>query len=163
MKAINIRFFSPQDNQVPEPKKGKITTPKKVILTGYISASGRLIFPVKTMGQLGVDVENTSFKIGMAAGKRKAKSLYMVKADGNQDDTFRLEKAAKSYSLPLAVILKKSGVDFTQSKYSFTIKLFDYQGSTALELQLHQDEATPKAVYTGKPRGRRTKTKGVDV
>ena len=159
MKAINIRFFSIQDNQLDKPKKDKSTTPRNVVLTGYISASGKLIFPAKTVTQLGVDVENTSFKIGIAAGKRKAKSLYLVKVDGIQDDTFRFEKAAKSYSLPLAVILKKSGVDLSQSKYSFTIESFNYEGSTALELQLHQDVAAPKAVYTGKPRGRKPKAK----
>lgn len=162
MKATAIRFFSPQENQLPNHKKENATQPKKIILTGYISTSGKLVFPAKAVAELGIDTENNTFKVGVPQGKRKAKLLYLVPAENGQDDTFQLEKAAKSYTLSLGVILKKSGVDFTQSKYSFTIELFNYDGNTAMELQLRQqEEAAPKAAYTGKPRGRKSKEKAV--
>lgn len=162
MKVIDIRFFSPQDNQAANPKKEKSTTPKKVILTGYISAAGKLVFPAKTMAELGVDVEQTAFKVGIAAGKRKAKSLYLIEVDRSLEESFPLEKGAKSYTMSLAAILTKSGVNYATSKYSFLIELFDYEGSTALELQLRQDEVTPKVPYTGKPRGRKSKSKAME-
>lgn len=160
MKAPAIRFFSPQENQRPNHKKEKATQPKKIILTGYISTSGKLVFPAKAVAELGIDAENNTFKVGVPQGKRKAKSLYLVPTANGQDDTFQLEKAAKSYTLSLGVILKKSGVDFTQNNYSFTIDLVNYEGNTAMELQLRQqEEAAPKAAYMGKPRGRQSKEK----
>ncbi len=161
MKANEIRFFSPQENQVIKNEKAKATQPRKVILTGYISASGKLVFPAKTAAELGIDAENSTFKVGMPQGKRKAKSLYLVPAEDGQDDTFQLEKGAKSYTLALPYILKKSGVDFSAGKYSFLIDLFNYEGSTAFELQLQQGEAAPKAPYMGKPRGRKPKATAV--
>ena len=92
------------------------------------------------------------------AGKRKVRSLYLVETTKSQEDAFPLEKGTKSYTLPLAIILVKSGLDFTKNKYSFLINRFDYEGGTALELQLQQDQAAPKAPYTGKPRGVRLKS-----
>ena len=157
MKPVAIRFFSPQENKLPIQKKGKADQHKKVVLTGYISNTGKLVFPAKTVTGLGLDVDRNSFKVGMQAGKRKVKSLYLIPATDSQDDTFRLEKAAKSYTLSLPVILKTSGVDFSSTKYSFLIELFDYEGTTAFVLQLSKDEAAPKVAYTGKPRGRKPK------
>ncbi|GAB4015276.1 hypothetical protein GCM10028808_40150 [Spirosoma migulaei] len=163
MKSIDIRFFSLAENSLPKAKKEKAVKAKKVILTGYISNAGKLVFPAKTTTGLGVDFENTTFKVGMQEGKRKAKSLYLVPVSDSQEDTFQVEKAAKSYTLSLPFILKKSGVDFGKSKYAFTIRLFDYEGSTAFELQLSQEDAAPKVPYTGKPRGRKPKTNSVEV
>ena len=157
MKPVAIRFFTPQENKLLPKKEVKASKLKDIILTGYISGSGKLVFPAKTVAGLGLDVDNTAFKVGMQAGKRKVKSLYLIPAGDSQDDTFQLEKAAKSFTLALPVILKKSGVDFSSTKYSFLIELFDYEGTTAFMLQLSQDEAAPKAAYTGKPRSRKPK------
>lgn len=132
---------------------------KKLILTGYISNVGKLVLPAKTAADLGVDFENTTFKVGMQEGKRKAKSLYLVPASDNQEDTFQVEKAAKSYTLSLPFILKKSGIDYEKSKYAFTIHFFEHEGITALEFRLIQEDANPKVPYTGKPRGRKPKAK----
>ncbi|MBN8820423.1 hypothetical protein [Spirosoma sp.] len=43
-----------------------------------------------------------------------------------------------------------------------TIRFFEHEGSTALELRLNLDETTPKAPYTGKPRGHKPKVKEVE-
>ncbi|GAB3226536.1 hypothetical protein [Spirosoma arcticum] len=157
MKAIEIRFFSPQENNAPTQKKGKGAKLKAIILTGYISGSGKLVFPAKTVAGLGLDGGNTRFKVGIEEGKRKAKTLYLVPAVDGQGDSFQLEKAAKSYTLSLPFILKKSGVDFSAHKYVFRIELIEYEGSQAYALQLSQDGVTPKAAYSGKPRGRKPK------
>ncbi|GAB4029029.1 hypothetical protein [Spirosoma koreense] len=156
MKAANIRFFSPTENKQPTAKAEKATKPAKVKLSGYVSSAGKLVFPAKTVAHIGVDLDNTSFKVGMDEGKRKAKSLYLVPSS-TTEETFVFEKAAKSYTLALPFILKKSGIDFAKTKYDFTIRLFAYEGTTAFELKVAPEAAAPKVPYTGKPRGRKPK------
>ncbi|GAB3956386.1 hypothetical protein GCM10028805_46080 [Spirosoma harenae] len=161
MKKLSIRFFSSAENSAAKDNKIKEPKAKKVVLTGYISTSGKVVFPTKTVADLGIDLESAVFKVGMQEGKRKAKSIYLVPAT-DQADTFQFEKAAKSYTLALPFILKRSGVDFEKGKYNFTIRFFNHDDATALELQLDQEEATPKAPYTGKPRGRKPKSQEVN-
>lgn len=154
MKALPLRFFSPQENSVPKEK----SVTKSVSVTGYISSTGKLVFPAKSIGQLALDPETTLFKIGTQEGKRKVKSLYLIPATGEQSDAFEMVKAAKSYGIPLASILQKSGVDFANTKYTFVVQPFDYdEGVTGYELQL--SDQSPKQEYTGKPRGRKPKVK----
>jgi hypothetical protein len=157
MKAVDIRFFSSEENTLQKERKVKEAKLKKIVLNGYISGAGKLVFPAKIVGDLGVALENAAFKVGMQEGKRKAKSLYVVPADEAETNTFQFEKAAKSYTMSLPVILKKSGIDFKETKYVFSIDRFDYEGATALELQINPLEETPKKPYTGKPRGRKPK------
>lgn len=158
MKALPLRFFSPQENNVPKEKN----TTKSVPLTGYISSTGKLVFPAKTVGQLALDPDSIRFKIGTQEGKRKIKSLYLIPATDEQTDAFALTKAAKSYGIPLASILQRSGVDFVNTKYAFTVKPFDYEeGVTGYELQLN--DQSPKPEYTGKPRGRKRKAAQEEV
>ncbi|AUD06590.1 hypothetical protein [Spirosoma pollinicola] len=156
MKAINIHFFSPTENQQPKAKAEKAAKPAKLLLTGHISTTGKLVLPAKTVAHLGVDLNKTSFKVGMDEGKRKAKSLYLVPSSSNAE-TFVFEQAAKSYTLALPFILTESGVDFVKTKYDFTIRLFEYEGTTAFALQLAPEAAEAKVPYTGKPRGRKPK------
>lgn len=156
MKAVNIRFFSPADNSDQKTKVPKAPKLPKVVLTGYISPAGKLVLPDKTAANLSIDLDKTFFKVGMDQGKRKAKSLYLMPTISGQEN-FSFEKAAKSYTLALPLILKKSGVDYANAKYSFTIRLFEYEGTTAFELQLTPETATSKKPYTGKPRGRKPK------
>ncbi|WP_080240056.1 hypothetical protein [Spirosoma rigui] len=157
MKATALRFFSPEDNS--ETKK-KAAAPKPVTLTGYVSAAGKLVFPDKTVSQLGIDADATRFKIGVQEGKRKIKSLYLVAADDNAADSFEMSKAAKGYTIALALILQKSGIDYAATKHTFTIEPFTYEdGVTGFELQL--SSSAPKPAYTGKPRGRKPKNSEV--
>ena len=160
MKAINIHFFSPTENQLPKDKAEKAGKLAKLILTGYISNTGKLVLPVKTVAHIGVDLSKTSFKVGMDEGKRKAKSIYLVPSSSD-GETFFFEKAAKSYTLALPFILKRSGLDFAKTKYDFTIRLFEYEGTTAFALQLTSEAAAVKVPYTGKPRGRKPRQASV--
>jgi len=158
MKAKQIRFFSPNENS--ETKKEKRVA-KAVPATGYISGTGKLIFPNKTIGQLGFDPQSTQFKVGTLDGKRKIKSLYLIPAGSDEEGTFGLEEAAKSYGIPLAYILQKGGIDFAENKYTFTVKAFEYEpGVTGYELKLNDQIVKPE--YTGKPRGRKPQNKSVD-
>ena len=157
MKNTQIRFFDPQDNTIQKEKKEKKSTP----VTGYISPAGKLVFPAKSISQLAFDPENTKFKIGTQEGKRKIKSLFVIPVTGDQEGAFELEKAAKSYSVSMPVILQKSGIDYTKAKYVFTVKPFDYEeGTEGYELVLN--DQSPKAAYTGKPRGRKPQAKSTE-
>lgn len=134
---------------------------KPIPATGYISATGKLVFPAKTIAQLGFEPENSQFKIGTQEGKRKIKSLYLVPVTDGESESFSLEKAAKSYTISLALILQKGKIDYAQTKYIFTVNPFDYEtGVTGYELLLA--DQTPKAPYTGKPRGRKAQPKTID-
>lgn len=155
MKVSALKFFSPLENSKPVEKKAS----KPVILKGSISTSGKLVFPDKIVEKLSIDPSATLFKIGSQAGKRKLASLYLVPAT---DGEFKMVKAAKSYTIPLGVILKTGGVDYSDAKYSFIISSFEYEGVTAFELELVKDQAAEKAPYTGKPRGRKPKVKATE-
>ncbi|WP_428667166.1 hypothetical protein [Runella sp.] len=154
MKVSALKFFSPLENSKPVEKKAS----KPVILKGSISGSGKLVFPDKIVEKLGIDPSGTLFKIGSQAGKRKLSSLYLVPATAGEPDLFKMVKAAKSFTIPLGVILKTGGVDYSDTKYSFIISSFEYEGVTAFELELVKDQAE-KVPYTGKPRGRKPKVK----
>ena len=153
MKAKQIRFFSPQENSESKPQKKK-TAAKATPATGYISSAGKVVFPNKTVSQLGIDPESNQFRVGTQEGKRKIKSLYLIPGEGGQEEAFPLEKAAKSYSMSLSYILQRGGIDYANAKYTFTVKPFDYDDEVqGFELKLSND--LPKPEYTGKPRGRK--------
>ena len=150
MKDKAIRFFSPQENTL---TKNKSEAQPKI--TGYISASGKLVLPATTLQQLGIDPEATKFKIGTQQGKRKLKFLYLIPVSGEQSETFELVKSGRGYVIPLDLILKNGGVDFSANKYTFTLTTFDYEdGVTGYELELSTSDVV-KVPYTGKPRGRK--------
>ncbi|WP_018620907.1 hypothetical protein [Spirosoma luteum] len=153
MKAKQIRFFSQNENSETKQSKTK-TEAKPTPATGYISTAGKVVFPNKTIDQLGFDPQDSWFKVGTQEGKRKIKSLFLVPGTSGQEEVFELEKAAKSYSISLPYILQKGGIDYSNTKHTFTVKPFDYDGNVqGFELKLASD--TPKAAYTGKPRGRK--------
>lgn len=155
MKEKAIRFFTPEENTNPKPSKAAT---KAVQLTGYISGAGKLVFPAKTLNQLELEADTVQFRIGTPAGKRSLKSLFLVPTHEPQADTFPFQKAAKSYTLALGVILEKGGVDYRQTKYTFTIEPFDYEaGVVGYQLRLEGTSSAEKPAYTGKPRGRKPK------
>lgn len=152
MKTTQIRFFSRQENSEQKEK----SAPKSTPVTGYISGAGKLVFPVKTISQLGIEPDGNRFKIGTQEGKRKLKSLYLVPDASGDPEAFDLEKGAKSYTISLPIILQKGGIDYSNSKYTFTVKPFEYEeGVSGLELMLTSQESKE---YTGKPRGRKAKS-----
>jgi hypothetical protein len=152
MAQISLHFFSPADNQ-PKPEKSKSVSPK---LTGSISATGKLVFSSSTIEQLAIEADAIRFLIGRDEGKRKLKALYLIPTSPEDTNGFALEKGAKSYTIPLAFILQKGGIDYGATKYVFTISSFDYQpGIIGYELTLN--DTAPKLPYTGKPRGRKPK------
>ena len=153
MKAKQIRFFSQNENSEAKTQKEKKAV-KETPATGYISSAGKVVFPNKTITQLGIDTENNQFKVGAQEGKRKIKSLYLIPGASDLGETFELEKAAKSYSISLPYILQKGGIDYANAKYTFTIKPYNYEDVQGYELKLTND--SPKAEYSGKPRGRKS-------
>lgn len=157
MKPKTIRFFSPQDNALAKPAKGKkAKQAKPVKLEGYISPVGKLVFPAKTIDQLELEADSIRFKIGTDQGKRKIKTIYLVPTHDAQEQSFALDRAAKSYSVNLGVILQKGGIDYKTTKYKFILSPFTYQeGIIGYSIVL--ENAAPKLAYSGKPRGRKPK------
>ncbi|MGN7885396.1 hypothetical protein [Dyadobacter sp. 22481] len=151
MKLKAIKFFFPEENV------SKVKAPPKAtpLPTGYISVSGKLVFPAAALRDLGIDPESANFKIGTQEGKRKIKSVYLVPA-ADSGQTFSFEKSGRGHVIPLAVILKKGGVDFVSQKLVFKISTFDFDQTTK-GYQLAIENEVPKPEYTGKPRGRKAK------
>lgn len=151
MKLKAIKFFSPEEN-VP---KSIVVEKAAPLPTGYISNSGKLVFPASALRDLGIDPDSAHFKIGTQEGKRKIKSVYLVPA-ASSDQTFSFEKSGRGHVIPLAVILKKSNVNFESEKLIFKISTFDFDETTkGYELAIETE--APKPEYTGKPRGRKPK------
>ena len=90
MKLKAIKFFSPEENVSKVKEAAKAVS----LPTGYISNSGKLVFPATVLRDLGIDPESANFKIGTQEGKRKIKSLYLVLAS-NSDRTFSFEKSGR--------------------------------------------------------------------
>jgi hypothetical protein len=150
MKLKAIKFFSPEEN-LPKTKHAKAAP----LPAGYISNSGKLVFPAAVLGDLGIDPASTHFKIGTQDGKRKIKSLYLVPA-ASSGQTFSFEKSGRGHVIPLAVILKKGGINFESEKLIFKISTFDFdQATKGYELAIEAETSKPE--YTGKPRGRKPK------
>ncbi|MCF0052079.1 hypothetical protein LXM25_18570 [Dyadobacter sp. LJ53] len=148
MKLKAIKFFSPEEN-VPKTKAAEKAAP---LPTGYISNSGKLVFPAAVLGDLGIDPESTKFKIGTQEGKRKIKSVYLVPS-ASSEQAFSFEKSGRGHVIPLAIILKKGNVNFESEKLIFKISTFDFDQITkGFELAIEAE--APKSEYTGKPRGR---------
>ncbi|WP_342083567.1 hypothetical protein [Dyadobacter sp. OTU695] len=154
MKPRAIKFFSPEEN-LPKTKQAKAAP----LPAGYISSSGKLVFPAAVLAGLGIDPASTHFKIGTQDGKRKIKSMYLVPAVGS-DQTFSFEKSGRGHVIPLAIILKKGNVNFESEKLIFKISTFDFDQATQV-YELTIETETPKPEYTGKPRGRKPR-KAVD-
>lgn len=149
MKLKAIKFFSPEEN-VPKTKEAAKEAP---LPAGYISNSGKLVFPATVLRDLGIDPESTKFKIGTQEGKRKIKSVYLVPSTSS-DQTFSFEKSGRGHVIPLAIILKKGNVNFESEKLIFKISTFDFdQAIKGFELAIESE--VPKPEYTGKPRGRK--------
>ncbi|WP_342086165.1 hypothetical protein [Dyadobacter sp. OTU695] len=149
MKLRAIKFFSPEENV----SKTKEAAKEALLPTGYISNSGKLVFPATALRDLGIDPESTKFKIGTQEGKRKIKSVYLVPS-ASSDQTFSFEKSGRGHVIPLAIILKKGNVNFESEKLIFKISTFDFdQATKGFELAIKTE--APKPEYTGKPRGRK--------
>ena len=149
MQTEDIRFFSPSENaEEATPKK---RSKKSVAVTGYISATGKLVLPNKSVEQLGIEPNGMTFKVGAQAGKRKAKLLYLVPASASDSESFELVKAAKSYSISLPFILQKNGVEYAEQKYTFVITEFDFDGGvTGYMLKLNKPSEKPAKVGRSK-------------
>ena len=159
MKVTQIRFFTSGDNTPKVPKPNSANPPKLVPLTGYISPTGKLVFPQKTIDQLGLAVESVRFQIGIQQGKRKLNVLYLVPTQDDQVEAFPLSKAAKSYTVTLGYILQRGGLDYRQTKYTFTLSPFSgADGLTGYALTIQDPTPKTKPAYTGKPRGRKPKS-----
>jgi hypothetical protein len=157
---LNIRFFTQADNQSVSPTANTKKVKKPVPLTGYVSNTGKLVLPTKTV-QATSDLGGVqAMKVGSQAGKRKLTVLYLIPTDEQDTEGFPVVVTPRGVTIELAHILTGGRVNYKAEKYSFTLKAFtDQEGAIGYELQLTTLRTEEKAPYTGKPRGRKPKAK----
>jgi len=156
----DIRFFTQADNQAATKTAKADKAVKSTLLTGYLSPTGKLVLPTKTVQAASNLSSVQAMKVGSPAGKRKLITLYLVPTDEQDAEGFAVTTTPRGLTIELAQILANGRVDYKTNKYSFTLTPFAYQeGITGYELALTAQRAQPKAPYTGKPRGRKPKAK----
>ena len=118
-------------------------------IVGYISRTGKLVLPNKSVEQLKLDFNLLSrrMKVGVDAEERqKIDTLYLVPTENSIADAFRVIQAAKGYTIELGKILLEEGIMYKTIKYTFTIEPFLFEnglGGYRLRLQ----EPIPKLFY----------------
>lgn len=153
--TVNFHFFSPSDNVEKQAKK---TKNNETILSGYISRSGKLVFPPAIQTSLPVSLKETKVRIAVEEGKTKIKKLYILPST-NAENGFPVEETPRGYIISLGEILMNGGVTFDKKKYTFSILSFKYDESIGMQLTIHETENPKKGVeYTGKKRGRKPKS-----
>lgn len=152
MKQKNIRFFSPEENTDEKPKKAVKSDEPVCVL----SASGRLVFPGKTLESLNIDPNTARFKVGTEGRKRTFKTLYLVPDSSGDSGTFALTKTGRGYSIPMKGIFQKVGVDFEKDSYTFTVDTFPY-GDGVMGYELTMGEGKSRIKPEGSRRGRKKK------
>ena len=156
----NIRFFTQADNQVAATTAKADKLAESVPLTGYVSPTGKLVLPTKTVQAMGDLSGVQAMKVGSPAEKRKLTVLYLVPTDEPDAEGFAVTTTPRGLTIELAHILASGRVDYKTDKHSFTLTPFAYQeGVKGYELALTAKKAQPKAPYMGKPRGRKPKAK----
>lgn len=122
---------------------------RPICIAGYISRTGKLVLPSKSVEQLKLDVNllRVRMKVGVSAEERqKIDTLYLVPAGSSIADSFRVIQAAKGYTIELGKILLEEGIMYKTTKYTFTIEPFWLEdGMGGYELRLH--EPIPKLFY----------------
>lgn len=156
----DIRFFTQADNKSISKTAKADKVAKSIPLTGYLSPTGKLVLPTKTVQAIGDLGGVQAMKVGSQVGKRKLTVFYLIPTDEQDAEGFPVATTPRGLTIELAHILTSGRVDYKTGKYSFTLTPFDYQeGMTGYELALTAQHAQPKAPYMGKPRGRKPKAK----
>jgi hypothetical protein len=137
MKQKAIKFFSPEEN-VPKTKAAEKAAP---LPTGYISNSGKLVFPASALRDLGIDPESTHFKIGTQEGKRKIKSVYLVPV-ASSDQTFSFEKSGRGHVIPLILIKLLKATNWQLKPKRQNLSIPESLVAESLRLRLMQNRAT---------------------
>lgn len=155
-----IRFFTQADNQSAAKEVRTKKTAKLISLTGYVSATGKLVLPTKTLQAINESGTLQAMKVGSPSGKRTVTVLYLVPTDEQDTEGFPLVAAAKGATIDLGQILHDGRIKYKAEKYDFTLTPFTYEaGVTGYELELTTRSSKPKVPYTGKPRGHKPKGK----
>ncbi|GAB3740178.1 hypothetical protein GCM10028818_56760 [Spirosoma horti] len=118
-------------------------------IAGYISRTGKLVLPKKSVEQLTLNVNLLSvrMKVGVDVEEgQKIDMLYLVPAGSSIADSFTVIQAAKGYTIELGKLLLEEGIMYKTVKYTFTIEPFLLEdGMSGYQLRLH--EPIPKLFY----------------
>ncbi len=122
----DIRFFTQADNQAAAKTAKADKTAKSAPLTGYVSPTGKLVLPTKTVQAINDLASVQAMKVGSQASKRKLTVLYLVPSDEQDAEGFAITTTPRGLTIELAYILASGRVDYKTNKYSFTLTPFTY-------------------------------------
>ena len=155
-RNLVIQFFTHADNILSEKNTRPSEKPKEVI--GYISRTGKLVFPKAIHADLPFQLDSGQVLVGTQEGKRTLKKLYIIPADDKQDG-FTSEVTPRGFVLDLANVLANAGITYSTRKYNLYIQPYSYENRTGMEISIK--EMAPlneeKKEYTGKKRGPKPK------
>lgn len=84
----DIRFFTQADNQAAATMAKADKVAKPVPLTGYLSPTGKLVLPTKTVQAISNLASVQVMKVGSQADKLKFTVLYLVPTDEQDVEGF---------------------------------------------------------------------------
>lgn len=113
---------------------------------GYVSNTGKLVLPTKTVQAISGLGNVRAMKVGSPAGKRKLTALYLIPTDEPDTQGFPVVTTPRGVTIELARILTGGRINYKTEKYSFTLTPFaDQAGTTGYELRLTTSRAEEKA------------------
>ena len=128
--------------------QGSLNTTGPATVMGYISRTGKLVLPNKSVDQLKLDFNlvGARMKVGVDVAQQKIDTLYLVPTRNAKADAYDVIHAAKGYTIDLGHTLLKEGIMYKTVKYTFTIEPFLLaEGIDGYQLRLH--EPIPKLFY----------------
>ncbi len=147
-------LFLRQDNKPASITAVTKKSAKLPALTGYISTTGKLVFPIKTWQVITKSGPVQRMRVGTQTNKRTLSKLHLIPTDKHDDHGFPLAAAAKGSTIKLDRILQDGQIDYKHDKYRFTLVPFSYQaGEIGYMVQLTSQADKLKVPYMGKRRG----------
>jgi len=98
-----------------------------------IHKTGKLGFSSGANEKLGLS-SSVSVTIGMNEDDESDENLYMVLADSNNPEAFRVSKAGDYYYVNTKPLFDHLGVDYRKKKIIYDIVDFDYEGMKMFKL-----------------------------
>lgn len=131
VKMPAIRFFIQADNQAVSTQAKTKHLKQPALLMGYVSDTGKLVLPTKTIQATSDLGSALAMKVGRQAGKRKLAVLYLIPTDEQDTDEqdsegFPAVVTSSGVTIELAQILTGGRINYKAEKYSFSLRPFTY-------------------------------------
>lgn len=126
VKMPAIRFFIQADNQAVSTQAKTKHLKQPALLMGYVSDTGKLVLPTKTIQATSDLGSALAMKVGRQAGKRKLAVLYLIPTDEQDSEGFPAVVTSSGVTIELAQILTGGRINYKAEKYSFSLRPFTY-------------------------------------